>query len=156
MGTVKVKMLRQVVASLVLVSSVLAQDSHYCNDGWDLYTTEWDGQEHHSCFWFGQNDEKVTHDVAKLICEGMGGFMAEIPYGPHLNYWIVGKLLEKNKFITKVDTDNETKAPNYDVQYWLGPLIYLIIIFIILETGSGNTGTQQFNGLIGQMVNLTT
>merc|ERR1711973_362602 len=130
MGTVKIKMLRQLAVSVVLFSSVLAQDTHYCNDGWELYTTEWHGEEHHSCFWFGENNEKVTHDVAKLICEGMGGFMAEIPYGPHLNYWIVGKLLEKNKFIT--------------------------IIFIILETGSGNTETLQFNGLIGLMVNPTT
>jgi len=118
--TVKIKMLRQLAVSVLLFSSVLAQDTHYCNDGWELYTTEWHGQEHHSCFWFGQNNEKVTHDVAKLICEGMGGFMAEIPYGPHLNYWIVGKLLEKNKFITKVDSEVGAGAPNYDIQYWLG------------------------------------
>ena len=25
----------------------------------------------------------------------MGGFMAEVPYGPHLNNWIVNKLLDK-------------------------------------------------------------
>ena len=25
--------------------------------------------------------------------------MAEVPFGPHLNYWIVGKLLERNKMI---------------------------------------------------------
>ena len=39
---------------------------------------------------------KVSHDNAKLICEAMGGFLAEVPFGPRLNYWIVGKLLEKN------------------------------------------------------------
>ena len=40
----------------------------------------------------------------------MGGFMAEIPYGPDLNTWIVRKLVEKNK----------SRRPNYDLQYWLG------------------------------------
>merc|ERR1719285_685374 len=117
-------MLRQLAVSVVLFSSVLAQDTHYCNDGWELYTTEWHGEEHHSCFWFGENNEKVTHDVAKLICEGMGGFMAEIPYGPHLNYWIVGKLLEKNKFITKVDSEVGAGAPDYDIEYWLAMLFF--------------------------------
>merc|ERR1739844_452711 len=150
MGTVKVKMLRQGVVSLVLVSSVLAQDTHYCNDGWDLYTTEWDGQEHHSCFWFGQNNEKVTHDVAKLICEGMGGFMAEIPCGPHLNFWKRINLLQKLILIMKQRHPTMIFSTGWEL------LIYLIITYIILETGSGNTGTQQFNGLIGQMVNLTT
>ena len=37
----------------------------------------------------------MTHDSAKLLCNAMGGFMAEVPYGPHLNNWIVNKLLEK-------------------------------------------------------------
>merc|ERR1711970_1271539 len=154
--TVKIKMLRQLAVSVVLFSSVLAQDSHYCNDGWELYTTEWDGEEHHSCFWFGQNNEKVTHDVAKLICEGMGGFMAEIPYGPHLNYWIVENFWRKinllPKLIVKLGLQHLTMIFSTG---WV-PLIYLTITYIILETGYGNTETLQFNGLIGLMGNLTT
>merc|ERR1711962_1422193 len=86
----------KLLASLLIAGLATAQDTTYCNDGWELYTVEWQGQAHHSCFWFGTNYEKVTHDSAKLICESMGGFMAEVPYGPHLNNWLVNKLIEKN------------------------------------------------------------
>merc|ERR1719378_1912060 len=87
----------KLLASLLLIASLTAaQDTTYCSDGWELYTTTWQGQEHHSCFWFGTNYEKVSHDSAKLLCEGMGGFMAEVPWGPHLNNWLVNKLIEKS------------------------------------------------------------
>merc|ERR1712080_579773 len=35
----------------VFLATAAAQDTYYCADGWDLYTTTWHGQEHHSCFW---------------------------------------------------------------------------------------------------------
>merc|ERR1711976_191975 len=115
---VLLRMLRGLLSAALLSTAVLAQDTHYCNDGWELYTTEWHGKEHHSCFWFGNEYEKVSHDNAKLICEAMGGFLAEVPFGPRLNYWIVGKLLEKND---KFNEENPGLArPHFESQYWLG------------------------------------
>nr|ALS04672.1 perlucin 5-like protein [Pseudodiaptomus poplesia] len=53
---------------------------------------------------------------AKLLCEIHGAFLAEVPYGPHLNSWIVGKLLEKT---TKWGEKGE-RRPHFETQYWLG------------------------------------
>jgi len=91
----------------------------YCPDGWDLYTSEWDGAEHHSCFWFGNEDEQVSHSSASLLCEGMNGFLAEVPYGPNLNHWIVEKLLQKHNRLT---SNGEPRRPHEETQYWLGAL----------------------------------
>jgi len=117
----------KLLAYLLLTGLATArpQDTTYCNDGWELYTVEWQGQAHHSCFWFGTNYEKVTHDSAKLICESMGGFMAEVPYGPHLNNWLVNKLIErntKNNDLPDLKSTGEggLGAPVYETQYWLG------------------------------------
>merc|ERR1719385_483808 len=112
----------KLLASLLLIASLAAaQDTTYCNDGWELYTTTWQGQEHHSCFWFGTNYEKVSHDSAKLLCEGMGGFMAEVPWGPHLNNWLVNKLIEKstknNLPNLKAAGEGGLGAPVYENQY---------------------------------------
>merc|ERR1712110_236288 len=99
---------------LLLAASALAQDTHFCNDGWDLYSTTWNGEEHHSCFYFGGTDEKVSFHIAELLCEAMGGFVAEVPYGPSLNHWIVDKLLEYDG-----NPGKDTRVPMGD-QYWLG------------------------------------
>ena len=47
----------------------------------------------------------MSHDNAKALCESMGAFMAEVPYGPHLNNWIVNKLIEKTRAIEEEDLD---------------------------------------------------
>nr|AGN29615.1 perlucin 5-like protein [Acartia pacifica] len=104
---------------LALLALAAAQDTHFCNDGWDLYTTTWHDQTHHSCFYFGTNFEKVSHDTAKLLCNGMGAFLAEVPYGPHLNSWIVQKLLEKNNLLD-AEGKPDTRRPHFETQYWLG------------------------------------
>ena len=31
----------------------------FCADGWDLYTYSFEGEDHHSCFWFGHPNEMV-------------------------------------------------------------------------------------------------
>jgi len=104
------------IAAVLLATLASAQDTNFCNDGWDLYETEWQGQRHHSCFWFGSTFEKVSHDNAKLICESLGAFMAEVPYGPHLNNWIVNKLIEK----TRANEQSGLGRPDFGSQYWLG------------------------------------
>merc|ERR1712061_889677 len=70
------------------LATAAAQDTHYCADGWDLYTTTWHGQEHHSCFWFGNGDEQMSWKIANLACNAMGAYLAEVPYGPSLNHWL--------------------------------------------------------------------
>jgi len=112
--------LRSALLLAVLAAAALAQDSQYCNDGWDLYETEWHGTTHHSCFWFGNEYEKVSHGNAELICNAMGAFLAEVPYGPHLNYWIVNKLIEKSRKVETEKPEIGVKAPQFDHQYWLG------------------------------------
>merc|ERR1711884_583130 len=66
------------------------------------------------------------------------------------NFW--RKINSLPKLIVKLGLEHLIMISNTG---WV-PLIYLTIIFIILETGSGNTETLQFNGLIGPMVNPTT
>ena len=39
----------------------------------------------------------MSHATAKLVCEALGGFLAEVPYGPQLNHWIVLQLLDRVK-----------------------------------------------------------
>merc|ERR1712107_509062 len=96
------KMLK-LLTSLLFVGLSFAQDTTYCNDGWELYTTEWRGGKHHSCFWFGSKYERVSHDSAKAICNQLGGFLAEVPYGPHLNYWIVKGYWRRLNCIQRMD-----------------------------------------------------
>merc|ERR1712212_294062 len=118
----------KLLASLLIAGLAAAQDTTYCNAGWELYTVEWQGQAHHSCFWFGTNYEKATHDSAKLICESMGGFMAEVPYGPHLNNWLVNKLIEKNSSVEWFDW-GPNEPNNYRGQNCLTYLQYRDVIF---------------------------
>jgi len=89
----------------------------YCPDGWDLYTATYDGSDHHTCFFFGNKDEQITHNDASLLCQGMNGILAEVPDGPNLNHWIVEKLLQKHDRMT---SEGEPRRPIVDTQYWLG------------------------------------
>jgi len=89
----------------------------YCADGWDLYTYSFEGEEHHSCFWFGNPDEMVSHSNAKQICESMNSALPEVPNGPNLNHWLVDQLLQKHN---KLTSEGKSRAPVADTQYWLG------------------------------------
>merc|ERR1712203_597783 len=135
---------------LLLAASALAQDTHVCNDGWDLYSITWQGVEHHSCFYFGGTDEKVSYPIAKLVCEGLGGFMAEVPWGPNLNHWIVDKLLEYDG-----NPGKDTRVPMGD-QYWLGGKDHDRHNEHHLGNGIGNTATARSSGSTGAGVNPTT
>ena len=66
----------------------------------------------------------------------MNGFLAEVPYGPNLNHWIVEKLLQKHNRLTSkhnLETqiihicyiflgNGEPRRPHEETQYWLGAL----------------------------------
>lgn len=105
-------MLRAFLVSAAFLGTALSQ-THFCDDGWELYTSTWNGVEHHSCFHFGLDSEKVSHDHAKILCEAHGGFLAEVPWGPQLNHWIVLQLLDRAK-------ETGERRPHFERQYWLG------------------------------------
>jgi len=100
------------------MSCTFAQDTSYCEDGWDLFTSP--NSEHHACFLFGSEREQVSHDNAKLLCEARGGFLAEVNYGPVINDWITDKLREKTGLDVAEDGDQEVRRPDFGTQYWLG------------------------------------
>merc|ERR1719309_1406238 len=100
------------IAILVAVFSVaFADESNYCEDGWDLYSVKWGPHEHHSCFYFGSRREQLSYANAEAVCNS---------YGAYLNSWIVHKLLEKNRDLEK----DGLGRPHFETQYWLGAKDY--------------------------------
>jgi hypothetical protein len=45
----------------------LPSETHFCDDGWELHTSEWGGVEHHSCFLFGSDSEKVRLKISSFL-----------------------------------------------------------------------------------------
>merc|ERR1712142_854955 len=81
------------------------------------YWYSFDGTDHHSCFWFGNPDEKVSYSTAQHICDSMSGYLPEVPHGPNLNHWLVEKLLHKHN---KLTSEGRGRAPVQETQYWMG------------------------------------
>merc|ERR1711874_190141 len=84
-----------------LLSSVLAQDTYHCPDGWVL-------EEDRSgcrCFWF-QGAESVTRDDADILCAYREAWVAELDH-PGINYWLKSQLL--NMFL-----------PGDRTNFWMG------------------------------------
>ena len=59
--------------ALTLLSTVLAQETFYCPDGWHLY----DGRAGCSCFWLAEY-ESVTRDDADVLCSFHEAWVAEL------------------------------------------------------------------------------
>merc|ERR1712115_279707 len=75
--------------ALSLLSSVLAQDTYHCPDGWVL-------EEDRSgcrCFYF-EGTERVTRDDADLLCQSHDAWVAELDH-PGINYWLKSQLLNR-------------------------------------------------------------
>ena len=75
--------------ALSLLSSVLAQDTYHCPDGWVL-------EEDRSgcrCFWF-EGTERVSRDNADLLCQSHDAWVAELDH-PGINYWLKSQLLKE-------------------------------------------------------------
>merc|ERR1712045_323036 len=87
--------------ALTLLSTVLAQETFYCPDGWHLY----DGRAGCSCFWLAEY-ESVTRDDADVLCSFHEAWVAELD-SPAINYWLKSELLK----ITDV---------GQFTQFWLG------------------------------------
>ena len=73
----------------VLISSIFAQDTYHCPDGWLL-------EEDRSgcrCFLIS-GDEAVTRDDAEVLCNFHdGAWVAELDH-PGINYWLKSQLLD--------------------------------------------------------------
>ena len=158
----------------VLISSIFAQDTYHCPDGWLL-------EEDRSgcrCFLLS-GSEMVTKDDADILCAYHdGAWVAELDHPGLLNLW---PLIINNVAYFPLGINYWLKSQLLDLteigereQFWLGaytnvkkfPIFQILkIIFysfrsvtvkITLENGSGPTWTRQLNGLTGLMVNLTT
>ena len=71
---------------LALLSSVLAQDTFYCPDGWHKY----DGRAGCNCFWLAEY-EMVTRDDATVLCSFHEAYVAELD-GPGKRLEIIEQL----------------------------------------------------------------
>jgi len=108
---------------LLLVVHSLAQDTHFCPDGWDLHHPE--GRDECKCFLFAHKYEDVTHGDATTLCESHGAYLAELVDGPGDNYWVVGKLLDI--YNTKKQAGaavNDLSGPHFEDQWWIGAKSY--------------------------------
>ena len=77
------------LTALVLVSTIIAQDTYHCPDGWLL-------EEDNSgcrCFLIS-GSEQVTKDDADILCAFHdGAWVAELDH-PGINYWLKSQLLD--------------------------------------------------------------
>merc|ERR1712121_237674 len=85
----------------MLISSIIAQDTYHCPDGWLL-------EEDRSgcrCFMFS-GGESVTRDDADILCQFHDAWVAELDH-PGINYWLKAELLKMTE-------------PGQWNQFWLG------------------------------------
>merc|ERR1712038_605327 len=104
----------------VFVASTLAQDTHYCPDGWELHHPE--GRDKCQCFYFAEYNTRVNHADATTICEYHGGWLAEA-LDVHDNHWIVDQLLQRlgNE---KSSLEPELEGAHHEDQWWIGAKSY--------------------------------
>merc|ERR1711915_689069 len=119
--------------ALSLLSTVLAQETFYCPDGWHLY----DGRAGCSCFWLAEY-ESVTRDDADVLCSFHEAWVAELD-SPAINYWLKSELLK----ITDV---------GQFTQFWLGGFTNERHNETPPGSGSGPTPTRLWSGLTGLRV----
>merc|ERR1711892_1233612 len=120
--------MRFLLAALVLLAGVWAQDTYKCPDGWLL-------EEDRSgcrCFLLSEG-ESVTKDDANILCAFHQAWVAELDH-PGIEYWLKSVLLDT------------TEVGEY-AQFWLGTTTTKVC-------GFGLTGTRPFLGLTGVMESL--
>merc|ERR1712001_69685 len=116
-----IKMKVTFVLLIVLVANTLAQDTHFCPDGWELHNPE--GKDECKCFLFADAYVKVTHADATTLCNARGGWLAEPDDGPEDNYFIVNQLLARRS--EKAEKfGEELEGPHYEDEWWIGAKSY--------------------------------
>jgi hypothetical protein len=77
---------------------------------------------------FAQNEVRVTHADANLLCKTHDAWLAEPDDGPGDNYWLVGQLIERHtvkKMMENVNAgENNLGEPHFEDQYWIGARSY--------------------------------
>merc|ERR1711872_1076491 len=79
MGIISSSEMLRIVASLALIGCALAQDTHYCPDGWTVY----ESREGVECILLGGLVERVTKWDAELICAGHDGWLVDMDEDSH-------------------------------------------------------------------------
>jgi len=106
---------------LVAIAATLAQDTHFCPDGWELHRPE--GEDECKCFYFAPYGVKVNHADATSLCNARGGWLAEPDDGAGDNYWIVEQLLKRLPDYKNSVTE-ELSGPVWDDEWWIGAKSY--------------------------------
>merc|ERR1711997_167248 len=118
--------MRIVLASLLLlVVNCLAQDTHFCPDGWDLHHPE--GKDECKCFLFANEYTRVNHADATALCNTHDGWLAEIEDGPDDDRFIIKRLIEiwrTKKESAPAKVEGELTGPHYEDQWWIGAKSY--------------------------------
>merc|ERR1712179_205977 len=104
----------------VIVATALAQDTHFCPDGWELHNPE--GKDECKCFFFANEYVKVNHEDATTLCNARDAWLAEPDDGAGDNYWIVDQLLQRLE--TQKSFEEGLNQPHYDDQWWIGAKSY--------------------------------
>merc|ERR1711953_1411918 len=110
------KMKAQIIFVVALVAYVTAQDTFYCQDGWELFQREGkEGMDECSCYLFPTTLARVSHGDAKL---------AEPLDGAPNNYWIVDQLQTRLYENNKPEDFEGLEGPRYDDIWWMGGKSY--------------------------------
>merc|ERR1712096_313355 len=101
-GTRKLGTMKVILLPIVVLAAVaLAQDTHHCPDGWDLY----DRHGQLRCYLLSNN--YVAKQTADTICGQYGGWVAEVTH-PSIDYFLKDLLFQQDP------------NPGQGHQFWLG------------------------------------
>jgi len=98
---------------LTLFVGVLAQDTHYCPDGW--HVSDIDGEI--ECIWLSDLEERVTKADAEAICAFHKAWLADMDEGTGGQKNNILKQL-----VSQADGRGQPGRPGmqWDDQWWLG------------------------------------
>jgi hypothetical protein len=107
---------------LLCIGATLAQDTHYCPDGWHKHEYHDHGPEVHvECILLSREHERVTKEDAAIICDYHGGWLVDMDEG-----WAQ----EKNdllKYLIDLQSGQGgigLPGPQYGDQWWLGSTVH--------------------------------
>merc|ERR1712212_365796 len=101
---------------LLLSAAVLAQDTHYCPDGWHI--SDIGGEV--ECILLSGLDERVTKADAAVICEFHEGWLVDMDEG---------RGPQKNNLLKSLINDADPGSPGfpgnqYGDQWWIGATVH--------------------------------
>merc|ERR1712184_68459 len=117
-----------VVVLFALVAATLAEQT--CYQDWRMHKMHTgDGPERCHCYYFADENTRVNHADATAICNGKGGWLAEVDDTDwhHVdNGWLVDTLLDiyYSRNNLEKTSKQDLKGPHYEDQWWIGARSY--------------------------------